>query len=387
MTVRKIQQGAIPEMIQLAAYAFHWEATEENRQRFTWLAQHSWNYGSFDGEQLASQVMVTPFEVGFLNQRLKMAGIGFVATYPEYRKQGRIDEIFKKLLADCRQEGILLSYLAPFSYGFYRRYGYEMVFEQLQITAQAQDWQEKGHHSGKVQRLSAKAARPFLKEIYQQTQTAKRGGLYWADWWQYYRFELGKSFHFAIYTDPAGKPQGYLVYRLEADGLIVEDCQYLTKEACWELRQFMAGHLGTISQIHWKRPYAGNSEEVFWASPTDDVKLRPYMMARIVSLEDFLQQIYPTATGTAFTLTVTADDYAPWNTGSYQFSAGEGFKKTVTGTGPQLVGSIQSLTQVLLGYKTAQELFHAGRLTGDLSAAVALDQITEALVPMLGDYF
>lgn len=388
MTVKRLEANRIPEMIDLASYAFHWEATEQNKKRFTWLAEHSWNYGSLaQWNKLASQVMVTPFEVGFGDKVLSMTGVGFVSTYPEYRKQGRIDDIFKKLLADCYQEGVLLSYLAPFSYPFYRRYGYELVFEQLQITAAPVNWQEKGQSEGEMIRLSAEEAMPLLAEIYPRSQTAQRGGVLRDAWWQQYRFEMGKDFKFAVYYDVAGNAQGYLVYQLENDQLVVEDCQYLNQRALWELRQFMAGHAGTVSQIKWSRAYDGNAEELLLASPTDEIKLLPYMMARIVSLEGFLQQVYGEVKSKTFGIKVTEDQYCPWNNGGYTFAVGEGFKKTEVITGPQLTGSIQSFTQVLLGYKSAKELYHRGKLTGDETAVESLDLLVTDQRPLLGDYF
>ena len=54
----------------------------------------------------------------FMEQAIRMAGIGFVASYPEYRSQGRIDRIMRRILEDCYEQGIVLSYLAPFSFPF-----------------------------------------------------------------------------------------------------------------------------------------------------------------------------------------------------------------------------------------------------------------------------
>ena len=38
-----------------------------------------------------------------------------------------------------RAEGVTLSYLAPFSYGFYRRFGYEQTFDQTHFEIQTAD--------------------------------------------------------------------------------------------------------------------------------------------------------------------------------------------------------------------------------------------------------
>ena len=86
--VRELGVSSIEEMFDLATYAFNGADTPERRERFRTLAENSWNYGFFDEEdRLTSQVMATPFPVNFYGQEYLMAGIGYVASYPEARGQ------------------------------------------------------------------------------------------------------------------------------------------------------------------------------------------------------------------------------------------------------------------------------------------------------------
>ena len=86
------------------------ELSEKNKERYRLLAENSWNYGSYDDQgKLASQIMATPFAIDFHGTSYPMAGIGFVASYPEYRSQGRIDRIMRRILEDCYEQGIVLS--------------------------------------------------------------------------------------------------------------------------------------------------------------------------------------------------------------------------------------------------------------------------------------
>ncbi len=104
------------------------------------LLSHTQSYGFLIDEQLTSQVMATPFQVNFHGVRYPMAGIGYVASYPEYRGEGGISAIMKEMLADLAKQKVALSYLAPFSYPFYRQYGYEQTFEQAEYTIKTEDW-------------------------------------------------------------------------------------------------------------------------------------------------------------------------------------------------------------------------------------------------------
>ncbi|BDP76677.1 phage antirepressor KilAC domain-containing protein [Enterococcus faecium] len=57
-----------------------------------------------------------------------MAGIGYVASYPEARGQGGINQIMEKILEDCRDRKVSLSYLAPFSYQGMRNMNTPQIF-------------------------------------------------------------------------------------------------------------------------------------------------------------------------------------------------------------------------------------------------------------------
>ena len=93
------------EMFDLVIYAFNQEPTAERQERFEKLLSHTQSYGFLIDEQLTSQVMATPFQVNFHGVRYPMAGIGYVASYPEYRGEGGISAIMKEMLADCETKG------------------------------------------------------------------------------------------------------------------------------------------------------------------------------------------------------------------------------------------------------------------------------------------
>lgn len=388
--VKKLGNESLEEILSVVSYAFQWELSEKNRRRFAHLAAHSWNYGSFDDQgKLASQVMVTHFEVDFHGQSYGMAGIGFVASLPEYRKQGRIDAIMRQVLTDCRTAGLQLSYLAPFSYPFYRRYGYELVFQQLTLKAKVADWADSRPRTGSIRRLPWSEAQMWLHQIYHQLDRSKRGGLKRAAWWEEYKFELRGSSQYAVYFNESGQGEGYLVYDLKGPLLVVEEWAYTTFEAFKELQQFIAGHQGSVASVQFNCPYAGDASGFFQASPTDQVSIKPYMMARIIDLESFLRD-YPLARSgtTDFALVIIEDTYCPWNTGYYEYQVEKNRFRKVQDTEKSLVkGTIQSFTQVLLGYRKATELAFSKELQGSADAIACLDQITPDQRPLLADYF
>ena len=158
VTIVKMKSNFNDQMFDLAAYAFAREKSATKVERFEYLARNSKNYGSLAEKKLVSQIMATPFLVNFWNQTFEMRGIGYVSSYPEFRKQGRIDKLMKQVLEDSYDEGVQLAYLAPFSYPFYRRYGYETAFLQIRYEALAEKWPFGGQSHGKVSRVSFEVA-------------------------------------------------------------------------------------------------------------------------------------------------------------------------------------------------------------------------------------
>lgn len=70
-----------------------------------------------DGE-VAAKAHLIPFEIYLEGEPLRMGGIGSVATYPEYRRQGYVKGLLTHLLAVMKEEGQTVSMLHPFSVSF-----------------------------------------------------------------------------------------------------------------------------------------------------------------------------------------------------------------------------------------------------------------------------
>ena len=92
-----------------------------------------WGAFSEDGE-LMSSLSVTPFDMRFDGGSCPMAGIGAVQTLPPFRRRGGVAACFAEVLPLLYDEGVLFSYLFPFSTAFYRRFGYESCVTKLRCT-------------------------------------------------------------------------------------------------------------------------------------------------------------------------------------------------------------------------------------------------------------
>lgn len=391
--VKRMNLSFVEDMYDLVVYAFHSEPTEERKRRFDELTTHSLNYGFFIDEHLTSQVMATPFQVNVYGTPYKMAGIGYVASYPEYRGEGGISSIMKTMLEDLAQQGYALSYLAPFSYPFYRNYGYEQLFEQVEYTLAAKDWPSIPRVAGRIQRVTWEEGKATVKKIYQATQTSYHGGVQREDWWLDYALNRQKTDHLALYQAPNGTAEGYVKYRIIAGTFEIVEWHYLSKQAFQALAGFIGSHNGSVETFHWITAFSGQDLNYLFPTPAAEVKILPYMMARIVDLRTFMKP-YPFVMGQELSICLEIEDtYGLWNHGLWKLTIDEQGKNTLTQLEqhseevPLIKGSIQTFTQWFMGYRTGEQLAFYERLTGDQASIQALDARLAKGVPQLEDYF
>jgi predicted acetyltransferase len=389
--VKELKNAYKEEMFELATYAFNAKDTPERRERFQMIVENSWNYGYFDEEKrLTSQVMATPFSVTFYGKEYLMAGIGYVASYPEARGQGGINQIMERILKDCRERKVSLSYLAPFSYPFYRRYGYEQLFDKIHYHLDSRDVPNVKKTSGKMKRATFEQAKKVIEMIYRQMPENQRGGLSREDWWYTYKFKQKKENHYALYYDEIGEVKGYVVYQLTAPKFVVVEWGYLTHEAFSGIVRFVSSHSGAFDSFEYSCGYSGSDKNYLLKNPFAKMSITPYMMGRIVDVELFLNKYPFTEKNFSFALEITEDTYAKWNEGIFEIAVTNesiNIKKVEETSLPVISGTIQSVTQLLMGYLKIEELAFFNQVILSTDSLLEIGKCFPSQQPILNDYF
>lgn len=395
--VQKISSKLLDEMYELSIYAFNSEKTEARKKSYSVIAEQSKRYGFFVDNQLASQVFSTPFIVNFHGTHYSMAGIGNVSSYPEYRGQGGISAIMRTMLQELAEEQVELSYLAPFSYPFYRNYGYEQVFEKIEYTIKAEHWPNTSRVAGAIQRVSWEQAKEAQQSIYEKNPINQRGGVLREDWWLQYFFSMKAPDNlFAVYRNERGEAEGYLVYQSSYEAFVIKEWDYLSGDAFKALAGFIGSHNGATQKFVYKTGFDGqNFLSYLLPNPYVETRLEPYMMARIVNLKAFIEK-YPFSKGKkeSYQFAVT-DKYGPWNEGHWELDIDEQGKAKFLQKGSLVNNekqsvfqlSIQQLTQLFMGYKTFQELsFYHPTMGGEVEGGRLQQRLVQGQ-PVLQDYF
>ena len=375
--IKKLDQTYYDEIINLSKFAFQYELTEEGRKKRLEEADfhHIWGWIT-DGE-LAGKVHTIPLKSYLNGQLFEMGGINAVATWPEYRRQGIIKQLLHHSLKEMKKNGQVLSFLSPFSFSFYRKYGWELAFTnkryEIPIGNLKQNWQAEGY----VRRSEVNIS--LLQKIYTAyaknfTGTLSRQG----DWWKHR--VLSDKDQIAISYNEANDPEGYLIYQVKNNRLAVRDFAYSTLNGWKLLLQFIANHDSMANKVELTVP-ENDSLALLLENPRFNQKINNYFMARIVDVHSFFEQFPFVQLSEPFeSLTIAVEDsFFKENSGVYQLSNRETaieIEKTDQEQS-EIQCSIQMLTMMFLGYKRPLELYQLDLIQGDQRK---IEQL-ESLIP------
>lgn len=130
--VRPPTRGEVERTAYVAMVAFNTPIMDQWLRSYTWIAD---NPGldflavvEADGEIVASLVC-TPGNARFMDDIVPISAVGGVATLPEHRKFGYAGLLMEYTVKLLRDKGIHTSALWPFSYHYYRKFGWEIAAE------------------------------------------------------------------------------------------------------------------------------------------------------------------------------------------------------------------------------------------------------------------
>lgn len=406
-TIRQCTREEIGQSLDLSTYAFQYSLTDEERRERIRTDRPEEIWCCFIDDRLAAQARILPLTAYVNGKRLAMGGIAGVATWPEYRRNGLVAALLKHMLKVMRDAGQTISFLYPFSFAFYRRYGWELFVERKKYTIE----------TGQLPKIDA--AEVSCSTSFCDKDAALIGPVYekWAarfngtlsrdsDWWEKRIFGRRKG-HIVVFRDPHGEPTGYLQYKVENREFTVFEWVTLNRDADLAMWRFIGNHDSMIDRVVILVP-----ERDRFPARTDNPRFKqeiePYFMARIVDAAAFLglcplrkkeERIAAWAADEPIRLLLRLrDEQAPWNDGLFRWTIGPdgtGSAEKLTEGGaegadrelPRLDCTIQTLTALMLGYRTASDLHESGQLRGDPAAVSALSAVIPAAHTWISDFF
>ena len=274
-----------------------------------------------DGAEMAHGTIDTRM-TRFAGSRIPTMTVGGVGTKPQYRRQGTVRALLEKLLPAAREYGWYVSILHPFSFSFYRKFGYERVADTViaDMPMTALDFLPR--YADLIPLDEAEHPEDIVSVFERFSQ--KRNLSFDRTSPEQFRKQRCETY---LYYNAEGRCTGYVITQIEnhydninrmiSDNLHVYEIVYLDKDALTHLLSFLRMYEGELKTVRFHD--IGMTPEVdlclkHFMDTTYDI--HPDIMARILDTEAMLRvNAYPTERG-IFTLRV--EDTLPDVAGTFR---------------------------------------------------------------------
>lgn len=393
--IRDLTTDDIDQYNALLRYAF--QVTEQDLMEAGWcgedikqskfpVLERADILGCYDEDTLVSQFAVYPLKMNIYNQIYQVGFITSVSTYPEYTGKGIMSKLMKKSLIRMREKEQSLALLYPYSIPLYRMFGWEIISNKISYIIKDRQIPSSEKAPGFVRRVDWDN-KDFVNLhtcFAQQTHGCLfRNSLAWEEYW---RWDYDDTV-VAIYYSEKEKPLGYMVYLIRNDIMYIKELIYLNREAQKGLWEYIHAHDSMIDEVKGNTYF---NEPVAFDMDDGDIKetIRPYIMGRIVDFELFLSKYRcdPLEKNVVIAFDIT-DSLLDWNNKTFHVLFHEG-QCTLTRKPAEyrVAMSIATLTTLLLGYKTAVQLYRRERIQGDEASIQRLDDVILHECPYISDY-
>ncbi|WP_235822751.1 GNAT family N-acetyltransferase [Cytobacillus massiliigabonensis] len=312
--IKLVSQEDEEQVHRLRDYCFPSKYKGARRDDFQYWVRHSTVIGAYDKRDLAGKLLILPLNISVHGVNYEMGGMGFVATYPEYRNEGIMKRLIVRSLAEMRNNNQSISVLAPFSVSFYRHFGWELFFDKLHYSIPKESFPQFLIQTNRMKRFSFEwlDEEGFNKILQYHNKHAMRtnGGMQRdAAWWQRLARREPDS-HFAYYT--IGKSMaGYIRYEIKDLTFYIRDFVADSRQAEQPLWNFIASHQASVNVIKGVTSAASHFGFQF-DQPQFKKEITQDVMVRIVDVNAFLTKYSWGHLKDSLYLSVH-DPFAPWN--------------------------------------------------------------------------
>ena len=325
--------------------------------------------GESDGE-IVSSLFCQPAPVHIGGAKVPHAAVGAVGTLPEYRRRGCAGALMAGCVRTLGDEGILLSSMWPFSYEYYRKFGWEVGAETRSYEAEGKFFAETGNAA--TARVATRKDMNGMAAAYESFAprhnclTHRR-----ADWWNriiniddFLGSEAESSKGAVVHTTD-GVVDGYAVYSIDSSQ---ENKRIETKEVVFavpEHRRDMLAFLGSTDP-EGRLGFSAPADDLFLHeipnSRAVDARITPAFQFRVIDPAGALEYLSP-AKEVRGRLSVSISDPVFEEGFELGLQAGDG-EVGLCRAEPEhaLRVDVQTLAKVYSGYLTAREAWKLGRL-------------------------
>ena len=339
-----------------------------------------------DGENELSGGVFMLTETAYGGRKIKTLLTGGIETPVVNRRSGCVREMIEKMHVYGAKNGCVLGLLHPFSFSFYRKFGYERVADHIiaSFPVSALDFVQR--RCDLIPYDETKLS--DMHTVYNEFGKSRNLLLPRTD----ASFYTGGGRQAYIYCDN-GKPSGYVVVtgskslyvnHYTDTVLTVKELAYTNPEALKAIFSFLRMFEGEYDRIElYDCGLYREAEMMLKHNMQTDYKVIPDIMGRVLNTKKMHEaHEYPNEPGE---FTVRVKDTLPTVNGTYHVSYGGGCEVKETEKAPDVTLSAGAFTQIALGYR-ALDMRSAAYLDG-VEIHNVYSEFFRAFPPVAGGVF
>ena len=359
MNIRPIEKSEQERAIFIISQSFFYTCESERKL----LENDKFRYEEFLGAfaedgSMAAVLQCEPHYMWLNGKSVKSGGIANVSTLPEHRQGGMVRHMMKKICDKMYDDGCAMSYLYPFSYEYYRKFGYEMCNEMLRIEASPDDIGDLPFVGSAVQFEHGENGTDPADIIDIYTEFSSRYNIMLdRDAWQWERKlehdpVLSNIRTYIIY-DENESACAYFTYTYKREGysseLNITDIAWKNSESMYQLFAFLKRFSGNVKKLKFHVPPEMVMSYI-WPEPNAcEVFYEHSGMARVINAKAALETVN-LAGSESFTIKID-DAFMAQNDKLYKVYEKGGETHAVEHDGEcDIECSVQALSQLITGF-------------------------------------
>lgn len=343
--------------------------------------------GCFDERgKLVAGLDLIPYDCWFDGSVVGMGGVGGVASWPEHRDGGNVRGLMQSCLTELTERGDVFSFLYPFSYQYYRKFGYEVCNRVTKVKAPTEPLRalrRPGHAERFIPGEGGTDPGPIV-EVYNDfaqryNLCVDREGWRWHGLLEVDPMKTRRQSY--VWFGEDGRPAAYVLFVGEgeptADRMRVLEACWRSNDGLLGLLGFLGGFCSNLKTISWELPPDVDAS-LIWPNPYDVKTEVAYEgMCRVVNAQKALRMMAkPEGKGTV--KVAVADSFLPANSGTYKidWDNGESRVRRVKDGSADLQCTEHALAQLVTGYLPFEQL----RLRSDVTVNSKAEELGKLFV-------
>lgn len=325
---------------------------------------------AFQGSQMVSITQVLPFKVFYGDTLIPMGGFSGVATPPEYRRKRYVRNLLFHCLKEMQEKGVPVSYLYPFDFSYYRKFGWEQASVLHRIKCPPSYFAGIPEVRGQMERKSPDDT-DELNMVY-ETFAKRYNSCCQRDdkYWKKLMTPPKMNRHTYLWRNAQGEPGGYIMFDNTDESkpfemivnMLFREWVALDGDARLGIFRFLRDHDSQMREIIMRSapdvpvvPYMNN--------PRCTYEIQAGFMNRIVNVKQALEaKSYPPGLAGKVRFRIK-DDFCDWNDGSFVLEIEGGKAKVALGASKvDFATDIQCLSAIYTGFWNLCDAFELGKV-------------------------